>query len=190
MRKVFVVSAFFLTTPLLFLFSLVFFLYVSHIQGPKVGSIFGQQNTGSFAALPTAQNVFIDEVTAEDARTEKIRQFLDKYDSPLEPHAKYIVEVADTYGLDYRLIPAIAMQESNLCKKSPEDSNNCWGFGIYGGKITRFDSLKQAIEKVTHTLATKYKDRGLITPDEIQGMYTPSSNGSWAFSVNHFMEQL
>jgi len=58
------------------------------------------------------------------------------------------------------------MQESNLCKKQLKDSFNCWGFGIYGKKVTRFDSYKQAIYTVTKTLANQYKAKGLKTAEE------------------------
>jgi len=116
-----------------------------------------------------------------------IRQFFAKYKSPLELYAKNVVEEADKYRLDFRLIPAIAMQESNLCQKIIADSFNCWGFGIYGKKVTRFASYPQAIETVTKTLAKNYIAGGLDTPEAIMKRYTPSNNGSWAFSVNYFM---
>ena len=82
------------------------------------------------------------------------------------------------------------MQESTLCKKAPKNSYNCWGFGIYGKKVTRFDNYHIAIETVTKTLATKYKDQGLETPEQIMSKYTPSSNGSWAKGVLGFMERM
>ena len=112
------------------------------------------------------------------------------YNSPLEQFAPDIVRTADKYGLDYRLLSSIAMQESNLCKKIIKDSYNCWGFGIYGTKVTRFQSYPEAIETVSKTLAKEYKNKGFETPEQIMKKYTPSSNGSWARGVNHFMNQL
>ena len=125
-----------------------------------------------------------------DARVEMVRQFFEKYKSPLEPFAQNVVDTADKYELDFRLIPAIAMQESNLCRKIIVDSYNCWGFGIYGKKVTRFTDYPEAIETVTKTLAKNYKQNGLETAEEIMTKYTPSSNGSWADSVNYFMNLL
>lgn len=144
----------------------------------------------AYAALPTSQNIFNETVITEEARTETVRQFFARYDSPLEPHADDIISAADKYDLDYRLLPAIAMQESNLCKKSRPEAFNCWGFGIYGGKYLHFDNYEHAIETVSKTLATKYKSRGLITPEQIVTMYTPSDNGKWVNGVTHFMEEL
>src|SRR5690348_9141537 len=50
-----------------------------------------------------------------DARPQIIERFLKRYDSPMKPHDEYgkkLVDIADKYNLDYRLLPAIAMQES------------------------------------------------------------------------------
>lgn len=189
MRKFILSIAFFSISPVVFLFVLVISLLLYHEHLLNQPQILGL-NTVAFAALPTNQNNFSVSVTESDGRAEKIRQFFAKYNSPLEPYADDVVKAADEYGLDYRLVPAIAMQESNLCRVIPPGSYNCWGFGIYGHTVTRFNDYKEAIYTVTKTLANNYKGNGLITPDEIQKVYTPSSNGSWAYSVNHFMDVL
>lgn len=187
MRKVLLLLTFFTAAPFVFVLVLLLLLFTSLHNKNGISTIARSDNV-VYAALPTSQNTFTDEIVPEDARVEIVRQFLAKYKSPLEPHAQEFVKRAQEYDMDFRLLPAIAMQETNLCKKAREGSNNCWGFGVYGGKYTYFENYPQAIETITRTLATKYKDKhGLVTPDEIQKMYTPSSNGSWAFSVNHFM---
>jgi len=145
----------------------------------------------AYAALPTTQNIFSATIIELDGgSSEKIRQFLARYNSPLEPYAVDIVNAADEYGLDHRLIVAIAMQESGLCKTIPVDSYNCWGFGIYTGHVTRFTDYKDGIYTVTKALAIRYKKNGLVTPEQIMTMYTPDSNGSWATGVNHIMNRL
>lgn len=143
-----------------------------------------------YASVPEVLGTFTSFFKTGDARPEILRKFFKKYDSELEPHSEYFVEIADTYNLDFRLLPAIAMQESNLCKKIPEGSFNCWGFGIYGDKVTRFSSYPEAIETVAKTLRAQYNDKGLLSAEEIQSKYTPSSNGSWANSVSHFMSEM
>ncbi len=174
------------------IFSLLFYLFLSyHGDTTTYANARKAALTRTYAALPRKNAITTDSITIEEGRVEIVRQFLAKYKSPLEEHAAFIVKIADKYGLDFRLIPAISMQESNACKKIPKDSYNCWGFGIYGGKVTRFTDYPEAIEIVTKTLATKYRKKGLITPEEIMTMYTPSSpNGSWAKGVSHFMEEL
>jgi hypothetical protein len=188
MRKLLFTTAFFIITPVVFLLALISSLVIySHQQSDPYVTY---DKKVVYAALPTTQNVFSGSIQQEDGRAEKIRQFLAKYNSPLEPHAADLVNAADEYGLDHRLLTAIAMQESGLCKKIPEKSHNCWGFGIYGTTVTTFKDYKEGIYTVTKALATRYKDKGLVTPEQIMTMYTPSSNGSWAFSVNYFMSTL
>ena len=127
-------------------------------------------------------DAFLDS-NIKDKRVAILKSFFRKYDSPLYDHADFIVRVSDKNGLDYRLIPAIAMQESTACKVIPYGSHNCWGWGIYGTMVTRFNSYPEAIETVAVGLKKNYIDQGLTTPEEIMAKYTPSSNGSWAKGV-------
>lgn len=190
MRKLLLLSTFFSITPLFLVVLLTSLVFVTKNADRK--EIANAKKTKvAFAALPTAQNVFEDTIKASDARVEILTQFFTKYKSPLAPFAQEFVDRAGEYDLDFRLLPAIAMQETNLCLKSNPDSYNCWGFGVYGGKYKYFDNYPQAIATISKTLAEKYRDaNGLVTPDQIQKMYTPSSNGSWANGVNHFIEVL
>ena len=187
MRKVFLLTAFFLITPIVLVLnlSLLSFYYQKSAAKPLTAS-----PKVLFAALPEASGTLKTAIGEKDARITIVRDFFKKYKSDLFPYAEDVIIAADKYNLDFRLIPAIAMQESNLCKKAPKDSYNCWGFGIYGKKVTRFDNYKEAIDTVTKTLSLQYKANGLETPDEIMKKYTPGSNGSWANGVNEFMDQL
>ena len=191
MRKILFSASFFAFTPILIFASILYFLFLSYNYKTRNGLFTGNSNHKvAFAALPSAENVFGSQIIAKDARIEMVRQFFQKYKSPLEPYAQNVVEDADKYGLDFRLLPAIAMQESNLCQKIIVDSYNCWGFGIYGKKVTRFESYPEAIDTVTKTLVKNYQKAGLNSPEEIMSKYTPSNNGSWAYSVNYFMNTL
>jgi hypothetical protein len=190
MRKFVLLLTFFSAAPLVLTIVLVMILFTSLHHKNGVATL-AASNEVVYAALPTSQNTFTEEIVPSDARVETLRQFFAKYKSPLEPYAEKFIIEAEKYDMDFRLLPSIAMQETNLCKKAREGSNNCWGFGVYGGRYTYFETYDQAIEVITKTLATKYRDsHGLVTPEEIQKMYTPSSNGSWAFGVRHFMEKL
>ncbi len=139
-------------------------------------------------SIETAE-YFIDDVD-KDKRVAVLKAFFRKHDSPLYEHADYVVKVADEYGLDYRLLPAISMQESGACKVIPNNSHNCWGWGIYGGKVTRFASYPEAIETVSRGIKKYYIDEGLTTTEQIMSKYNPSSTGSWSFGVNYFLNGL
>jgi hypothetical protein len=189
MRKFLFATGLFGFTLVGFVFALIFSLALYRYHSSDEYFLV-KDRTVAYAALPTNQNIFAVEIEQGDGRAEKLRQFFVKYHSPLEPYAEDVVTAADEYGLDFRLIPSIAMQESGLCKTIPYESYNCWGFGIYGKTVTHFKDYKEGIYTVTKALATRYRGRGLITPDQIMTMYTPSSNGSWARGVNHFMGEL
>lgn len=136
-----------------------------------------------------AVDVLVDS-DVKDKRVAILKAFFRRHDSPLYDQAEFVVKVSDEYGLDYRLLPAISMQESGACKVIPHNSYNCWGWGIYGNKVTRFSSYPESIETVARGLKTYYIDKGLRTPEEIMRKYNPSSNGSWAFGVNTFINVL
>ncbi len=136
------------------------------------------------------ENFIQTEVGLSDGRVANLKAFFRKYNSPLYDYAEKIVEVSDKYGFDYRLLPAIAMQESNLCRYIPKDSHNCWGWGIYGDLVTKFKSYDEAIETVARGLKKEYIDKGLVTASAIMKKYTPPSTGSWAYGVNTFLKAL
>jgi hypothetical protein len=178
-------------TPIVLLVAIIFSLSIAYKAYDHNKKTMTEKPPGvAYAALPTNENVLAATIVASDARVEVVRQFMERYKSPLEPYAQHIVATADKYDMDHRLIPAIAMQESGLCKKNRKESFNCWGFGVYGKKYHHFDNYEQAIDAVSKTLAEKYIGIGLTTPRKIMTKYTPSSNGSWANGVEHFMAEM
>ncbi len=150
-------------------------------------------NQNNFFILPSLNKSAASletELVLGDSRVANLKSFFRKYNSPLYDYAEKIVEVSDKYAFDYRLLPAIAMQESNLCLKIPEGSHNCWGWGIYGDKVTKFSSYDEAIEIVAKGIKEEYLDKGLVTASQIMKKYTPPSLGSWAKNVNLFIRLL
>ncbi len=124
--------------------------------------------------------------TKTDIRVSVLRKFLQTYNSPLADISAYLVATADRWGLDYTLIPAISMQESGGCKVIPVDSYNCWGFGIYGGTVTRFSSYEEAIETIAKKIKETYIKNGLVNPTLLENIWAPQSTGQWSYAVNYF----
>lgn len=151
-----------------------------------------------FSALPTQKSDIITSVKTADARSEILRQYLAHYESPLEPLSDLIVQVADENDFDYRWMVAIAQQESNLCKRIPENSFNCWGWGIYPDpanpevlKVTRFDSFEDAIRRIAPQFKEIFlQDKHNKDPFKVMETYTPPSDGSWAEGINQFFSEL
>jgi len=126
-----------------------------------------------------------------DARVEIVRQYLSKYKSPLLPYSKNLIAAADKHGLDFRLLPAIAQQESNLCKKIPVNSYNCWGWGIHSAGTLRFPDYPTAINAVASGIKNEYVDKGYQTVDEIMDKWVPHSpERAWAKGVIGFMSEM
>lgn len=148
-----------------------------------------------YAALPQVLGSFSVAVARQDARSEIIRQFLAKHHSPMESYAELIVSQADEKNIDFRMIPAIGMCESNLGKKMPEGSYNAFGYAIYTGKTRGavFEDWEHAVTIMAKYLREKYYDKGLTTPEEIGPIYAPPSvetDNSWAKCVKSFMAEL
>ncbi len=188
MRKIFLCLLFLVFAPLTLVAS---FIVLNQVAPEKEVLAQSTTNSGQFyAALPQETGEVLGEITVADARPVIIEAYLQKHNSPLYPYASKLLEAAERYGVDYRLIVAIAQCESNLCKKSPPGSYNCWGFE--NGK-TKFLSWEQAFNQVAKTLKEGYIDQGLTTPEEIMPKYAPPSvekGGPWAKCVNQFMEDL
>lgn len=143
-----------------------------------------------------ATNIVIDNSISGQVLGEKITDmrpilvanFLSK--TPLEPFSKYIVEVADRYQIDYRLIPAIAMKESGGGAAINQVTHNAWGFE---NGSTKFDTWETAIDTVGRTLKTRYIAKGLTTPEQIMAVYAPpqlETGGKWAKDINYFFTQM
>lgn len=147
--------------------------------------------TTVFSALPNNKTDIVTSVKIADARSELLRQYLAHFNSPLEPYADLIVQMSDQYDFDYRWMVAIAMQESTLCKFIPENSYNCWGWGIYGDKVTRFDSYEDAIRRIAPQFKQIFlQNNHSKDPFTVMRSYTPPSDGSWAEGVLKAMSDL
>jgi hypothetical protein len=152
-------------------------------------------NNGKVMVEAASDNEFKEisvETTAvgADARPLLIKKYLEKYKSPLAPYSDLIFQISEDYGFEYYWIVAIAQQESNLCKKAPEGTYNCWGYGIHKKGTLGFDSYEVAIKSYAEYLKREYFDKGLNTPELMMKKYCPGSNGSWAAGVNQFIEEL
>ncbi len=187
--KVLSVFFFLTTTPLIIIISL--FTLISMNKNNKPSDINPNAvHTKIFAALPDTSPATSIKLISSDARGDIVKYYLEKYDSPLIPYAYYIVNVADENNIDFRLLTAIARQESNLCKYVPENTYNCWGWGIHSQGTLAFSSFEDGIKTVTEGLKKDYINKGYTTPDEIMKKYTPLSDGSWANAVNIFINEM
>lgn len=145
-----------------------------------------------FSSLPKEIQGFQTAIGQQDARPVLARKLLKKYRSPLADYAEFIVETSDEIGIDYRWPIAIAIAESGGCHYIPYESNNCWGYGIYGNQIIKFSDLKEGIAKVIQLIAD-YHAKGAQTPEEVMRWYAPPSveiGGPWAKTIRNIFSQM
>lgn len=124
---------------------------------------------------PPQGDVLGDNVGFLDGKVGILQSYLEWQKSPLAPHAATFIAVAEKYNLPWTLLPAICGKESTFGKQIPLESYNCWGWGIYGSQVLRFDNWDDGIETVAKGLRTNYFDKGLDTVAEIEYSYTPPS---------------
>lgn len=174
-------------TTLIFSITFAFYLAQPKIVKPSV------QNFKLYAALPKSGFYIANEIGAGDGRAKIIEDFFNNYKSPLGNYGKNFIETADKYNLNWRLLPAIAMQESGGGKKVITNSFNPFGYGIYGKLVISFNSWDEAIERVGKALREDYLNKGLKNPGQIMTKYTPPSlakGDTWAKGVSSFIAEL
>lgn len=121
--------------------------------------------------------------TQENESRIKKAEAIDKYfaskGAPLEGYGMKFVEEAEKNGIDWRLLPAIAMRETTGGKftcKNPKAPNNSFGWGSC--KIG-FSSINHSIEYISKTLGgnnEKVKHyKSDMTSEQILKKYNPES---------------
>ena len=149
-------------------------------------------NYSLFSALPNSGEVLGQSVGTGDGRIIKLGGFLSSVNSPLAPHTKELIGIADKYQLPWALVPAIAGKESGFCRVIPQNSHNCWGWAVYTGQTrgAEFGSFVEGAESVAKGLREDYFNRGYDTVEKIEALYTPQSakrDNSWKNDVEYFM---
>ncbi len=121
--------------------------------------------------------------TPDATKVENIRKYLAERNAPLADYAQEFVKAADHYGIDYRIVAAISVIESNGGRHTFKEYN-AWGWGK-----TPFESWTDGIWTVSAGIS-KYYSKGLTTPELIAPYYCPPNAVKWAQNVNYVMNQI
>jgi hypothetical protein len=121
---------------------------------------------GAFSLITCNTTSSGDTVSLQE-RASRLERFFDSYHCPSPRHTGDYLRAADTYHLDYRLLPAISVVEST-CGFYPR-SNNRWGWTSARG----FSTVRAGIDFIAGRLAASnfYKDK---TTDGKLLIYNPS----------------
>ena len=134
-----------------------------------------QQTISKYFSARTADIVSIRE------RADKVRAFYKRWNSPMADQAQFIVETADHFGIDWRLIPAISIVESSggvYCFKA---------YNAFGWGSATFKNFEHSIYTVSEGLALRY---GSDNPHVIAYTYCPPNALGWANKVLNLMNQM
>jgi hypothetical protein len=118
-----------------------------------------------FVASPKIASVSAE--TKGDVRVERLHEFLEEKDSPIQHLAADFVRAADQNQLDWRLLPSISFVESTAGKHYKNNNIFGWDNGEH-----RFPSVRQSIYTVARKLghARSYRNKQL---DRILAAYNP-----------------
>ena len=89
-----------------------------------------------------------------DPRIARLEKFFQSYHCPEPLHTSDYVRAADSYGLDYRLLPAVSIRET-LCGKAANHQHNHWGYHHQS-----FPSIEGGIEFLAQRLTQHPLYRG------------------------------
>jgi hypothetical protein len=121
-----------------------------------------------------------------DTRVKALENVFEKYNSPLAKEALNYVKYADSYGVDWKLLPAISGLESSFGIHLMPGSHNAYGWG--GGHIY-FASWEEGINTINQALRKNYMDKwGATDVWSIGPIYAESP--TWAIRVNIFMREI
>lgn len=144
-----------------------------------------------FAALfllvaPSTETAQAQTAQSLDIRAVALSQFFQKFKCPslnyqLIPN---YLEAADKYNIDYRLLPAISIQESSCGQHYPSDTNNLWG---WASARVRFESLQVGVDFVSQQLANGRYYAGKNLDDKLKA-YNP--NATYALKIKALMKEI
>lgn len=109
----------------------------------------------------------------------------------LDPDAiKGLMKVyGEQYGVDWRLVYAIGYHESgNYNSSLARNQYNFFGRKAGSGGYASWSNPEEAIQNQFEYLKTRYFDRGMDTPQEINPVY--AEDNSWYWAVEQVMNQL
>jgi hypothetical protein len=117
--------------------------------------------TVNFASQSNIGTAIVENNTSESV--EYRAQLIDSYFAakklPMAGHGKTLVEAADKYDIDWRLLPALAMRESTggkfACGGSLAKENNPWGWNSCKGD--GFVSMDESIEMLAKHLSGNHE---------------------------------
>jgi hypothetical protein len=145
-----------------------------------------------FSSKPLILGISTEKVFGNDSRAAVLDKVYASYGCPLTGLGEVYVKEADANNIPYWIVPAISFQESSCGKLTPKkdgiESNNAWGWGVWGDNVAMFDSWEHGIQVVSAYMSERFYSRGVTEPCEMMKVYTPPSKGTWCNGVYFFKD--
>lgn len=129
------------------------------------------------------------QISTKLERIRILKAYLSEKNSPFSDSAKTFIEEAEKNDLDWKLVVSIAGNESAFGRLIPPNSNNGWGWGVYGNHVIYFASWDEAIKVISRELKSRYVLKwGAKNVYQIGKFY--ASDPAWALKVSFYMADL
>lgn len=120
-----------------------------------------------------------------NANQEQLRSFLASKNSPLAGLTDDLFHHALTYGVDPRLLIAIAWQETHAGTDALKNPNNIWDDFYSGASSSPFESPEQALADAARTIRDEYfTKRQSRSIRDIGYIYTATQQEAWVSNVS------
>lgn len=122
------------------------------------------------------------------ARGLAINDYFQDRKMPLAGYGEYMVAAADRNGIDWRILPAIAIRESSggihACGFNP------FGYGSCKGEVGKFESWEEAIDVVSEALGSGRYYSGKDLRAKLETYNPPSIVPTYADEVIAIMKKI
>ena len=146
--------------------------------------VLGTTIAGLALSATTTADVPADRIQRfPDPRIARLDKFFKTYHCPTPYPTPDYLRAADTYKLDYRLLPAVSIRET-LCGRAEREQHNAWGY--HPGHQT-FPSIEAGIDFVARRLAEHPYYRGKTLKDKLF-VYNPRP--AYPDEVSRIMQQI
>lgn len=142
-------------------------------------------------AEPPAQPVVYENMTLNELAEKLNRSLKSTLTGTGMTFAKYSVDM----GIDPYLAVAIVLLETGCNYKCSAQVNQCYNVGgmkggpsCNGTSYKKFNSLDDGIYSFMYNLKTKYYDKGLTTPEQMNKKY--ASSKTWATKVHNYINKI
>lgn len=122
-----------------------------------------------------------------DPRPDKIDYYFYLHKMPLDGYGIWFVNCADTYHIDYNLLAAISVIESQGGKRYPKVTNNPFG---WDSAKSDFSDITTGLCFISQQLGTGKFYAGKTTIQKLQIYNPPKVNPKYASEVTAVMKQI